>query len=84
MPPDAATSDETVTSWLRSSKLQMCEAALAEAGYDAELDMVVDGDEEEVQDIIAAVEGIDGIKKPTVKKFKRELAKIRAKGETFK
>ena len=29
------------------------------------------------------VEVIVGIKKPTVKKFKRELAKVRGKGETF-
>ena len=43
----------------------------------------VEADEEEVVDILAAVESIHGVKKPTVKKFKRELAKIRGKGETF-
>jgi len=42
------------------SKLPSIQAALAEAGYDAELDMVVDGDEEEVGDIIAAVKGSMG------------------------
>jgi len=33
--------------------------------------------------MLAAVEGIVGVKKPTIKKFKRELAKLRGKGETF-
>eukprot|EP01048_Picozoa_sp_COSAG05_P000363 COSAG05_NODE_9_length_39734_cov_180.598067_27_plen_1828_part_00 len=80
----AGDAGSTVAWWLRSSKLQMCEDALAEVGYDAELDMIVDGDEEEVAYMLAAVEGIAGIKLPVVKKFKRELAKIRAKGETFK
>ena len=45
--------------------------------------MVLDADEEEVADMLAAVEGIVGVKKPTIKKFKRELAKLRCKGETF-
>ena len=45
--------------------------------------MVIDGDVEEVADLIEAVTAIEGIKKPTVKKFKRELAKVRGKGETF-
>ena len=40
-------------------------------------------DEEEVADMLAAVEGIAGVKKPAIKKFKRELAKLRGKGETF-
>jgi hypothetical protein len=72
----------TVAGWLRKTKLEMCEAALAEAGYDAELEMVVDGDVEEVADMISAVEAVEGIKKKTtVKKFKRELAKVRGKGE---
>ena len=30
--------------------------------------------------MVAAVEGIDGIKKPTVKKFKGELVKMQGKG----
>eukprot|EP01045_Picozoa_sp_COSAG04_P026374 COSAG04_NODE_3649_length_2639_cov_1.785827_2_plen_67_part_00 len=33
--------------------------------------------------ILAAVEAIEGVKKPTIKKFKRELAKLRGRGETF-
>ena len=56
---------------------------MATAGYDEDLDMVLDADEEEVADMLAAVEGIAGVKKPTIKKFKRELAKLRGKGETF-
>jgi hypothetical protein len=82
-PPAAAAAEQTVAAWLQETKLGMCEGALAEAGYDAELEMVVDGDDEEVADIIAAVEAIAGVKKPTVKKFKRELAKLRGKGESF-
>jgi hypothetical protein len=44
---------------------------------------LIDGDDEEVNDMIAAVAGIEGVQKPTVKKFLRELAKLRKKGETF-
>ena len=42
--------------------------------------MIAEADEEEVGDMVAAVEGIDGVKKPTVKKFKREVAKLQGKG----
>ena len=56
---------------------------MQEIGYGEDLDMVLDADEEEVADMLAAVEGIVGVKKPTIKKFKRELAKLRGKGETF-
>jgi hypothetical protein len=45
------------------------------------LDLVVDANM--VASMLAAVEGIVGVKKPTIKKFKRELAKLRGKGETF-
>ena len=61
----------------------MCEDALAEAGYDDELESVVEADDEEVADMIAAVEGIEGIKKPKIKQFKRGLAKVRGQGESF-
>lgn len=33
--------------------------------------------------MIAAVAGVPNIKKPYVKKFKRELAKLRGKGEVL-
>ena len=39
--------------------------------------MLEEGDEEEVADILAAIEAIEGVKKPTVKKFTRELKKLR-------
>ena len=74
---------ESVAEWLQSIKLQVCYAALAEQGYGEDLDMVVDGDEEEVAVMLAAVEGIDGVQLPIVKKFKRELAKLRGQGEKF-
>ena len=32
---------------------------------------------------MAALEGMDGVKLPIVKKFKRELAKLRGQGERF-
>ena len=43
--------------------------------------MVLDADT--VAGMLAAVEGIVGVKKPTIKKFKRELVKLCGKGETF-
>ena len=54
-----------------------------EAGYNAELQMVIDGENDEVADMFEAVEAVKGIKKPAVRKFKRELAKVRGKGETL-
>ena len=81
--PPVGGAKRTVADWLQEASLAMCEASLAEASYDAELQMVIEGDEEEVADMIEAVGAVEGIKKPTVKKFKRELAKVRGKGETF-
>ena len=73
----------TIAEWLDAINLAMCEDALAEAGYDDVLESVVEADDEEVADMIAAVEGIEGIKKPKIKQFKRGLAKVRGLGETF-
>ena len=70
-------------SWEAVAPPIVCHAALAEQGYGEDLDMVVDGDEEEVAVMLAAVEGMDGVKLPIVKKFKRELAKLRGQGERF-
>jgi hypothetical protein len=81
--PAPALEWESVAEWLNAKKLAMCADALAEAGYDEELEMVVEGDNEEVGDMIVAVETIVGVKKPTVKKFKRALAEVRGQGETF-
>ena len=72
----------TAAEWLKSLDLQVCADALNELGYD-KIDLITDGDDEEVAAIVAAVEGIDGVKLPTVKKFKRELAKLRGKDENF-
>ena len=41
------------------------------------MDMLAEGDQEDIADIVAAVEATEGIKKLAVKKFKRELAKLR-------
>ena len=38
---------------------------------------------EEVADILVAVDDVVGVEKPTVKKFNRELAKLRDKNETL-
>jgi hypothetical protein len=37
-----------------------------------------EGDDEEVGVMIAAVEGVKDVKLPVIKKFKRELGKLRA------
>ena len=63
--------------------METCHAALAELGYDEDIQMIIDGDEEEIQDMIGAVEGVAGVKKAHLKKFKRELAKVRGKGESL-
>ncbi len=70
---------ETSASWLESTKLSECSSVLEEAGYTDTID-IVEADEEEIAEILAAVAGL---KKPTQRKFKRELAKLRGKGETF-
>ena len=67
----------TVLAWLQSVKLEACHEALSDLGYGEDLEMLEEGDEEEVADILAAIEAIEGIKKPTVKKFTRELKKLR-------
>ena len=82
--PVAPSQPESVAEWLEIVKLQMCHAALAEVGYGDDIDMLIEGDEEEVKVIIAAVAGMEGVQNvPKVKKFLRELAKLRGKGETF-
>ena len=81
--PEVGAELPEVGAWLQSVKLSACVDALQAIGYDEDLDMVLDADEEEVADMLAAIEGIVGVKKPTIKKFKRELAKLRGKGETF-
>jgi len=43
--------------------------APAQAGYDEDLDRILEADDEEVADMVAAVEGIAAMKKPAVKKF---------------
>ena len=78
--PEQEEQPRTAAEWLKSLDLEVCADALNELGYD-KIDLVVEGDEEEVADMIAAVEAVEGIKKPTVKKFKRELAKLRGKDE---
>jgi hypothetical protein len=76
-PPD------TIRGWLESVKLGACLAPLRALGYEEDVDMLVDGDAEEVRDILAAVEEAAEVKKPTTKKFKRELARLRGQGEAF-
>ena len=36
---------------------------MAEAGYEDELEMIIDGDDEEIADMIAAVESIQGTRR---------------------
>ena len=70
----------SVAEWLKQTNLEMCGDALKELGCD-DMDMLVEGDEEDIADIVAAVEATEGIKKLAVKKFKRELAKLRGEDE---
>ena len=72
----------TVEEWVKQMKLEVCLNALKDLGCD-DMDMLVEGDDEDITDIIAAVEAAEEIKKLSVKKFKRELAKLRGKNETF-
>ena len=73
-----AQQQQTVRAWLSSVKLDVCIAPLAELGYDDDLDMVREGDDDEVADMLRAISAIAGVKKPTVKKFTRELEKLRS------
>ena len=36
-----------------------------------------------VEQVVAAIEDVDGVKKPLMKKFKRELGRLRGNGESF-
>ena len=47
VPPHA----RNVLEWLESVKLDVCHAALAELDYGEDLDMIKEGDDEEVDDI---------------------------------
>ena len=76
----------SLQAWLAAIKLEDCYTALDEIGYGQDLTMLIDGDEEEVSEMLKAVEGFasdDKKAKPKVKKFKRELARLRGRGEQF-
>ena len=71
---------------LQRVKLVQCHAALDATGYGDDIDMLLDGDEVEMSEIAEAVKAIgvaDKRLKGAVKKFMRELAKLRGQGETF-
>jgi hypothetical protein len=93
VPPAVAAAATTITNavgchanvmqWLESVKLQACHAALEVDGYGDDIDCVMEGDDEEVALMITAVSQMEGIKIAMLKKFKRELAKLRGRGEAF-
>lgn len=86
LPEGVPAAPATVLEWLQRVKLAQCHAALDETGYGEDIDMLLDGDEEEMADIVEAVKAIgvaDKRLKGAVKKFMRELAKLRGQGETF-
>ena len=64
--------------WLEATKLVKCSDALED--YTDVVDLQ-EADGEEVAEIIAAVAALAS--KPILRKFKRELATLRGKGETF-
>ena len=68
---------------MKQITLEVCLATLAALDYGDELEMIIEGDEEEMGDIVGAVEAIEGVSKAKIKKFKRELAKLRGKGENL-
>ena len=77
-------SSPSVSVWLTKNNLDFAAAALEECGYDEGmtlLDLTEDvKDEQTLREIIAAIEGIEGVKKPKVNKIKRELNKLAAGG----
>ena len=86
LPEGVPAAPATVLEWLQRVKLAQCHAALDETGYGEDIDMLLDGDEEEMADIVEAVKAIgvaDKRLKGAVKKFMRELAKLRGQGEIF-
>ena len=85
-PAEGEPPQQSVLEWLSASKLEACHAALDEIGYGDDLDMLIEGDGDEVAEILAAVEQLavgDKKAKPKVKKFKRELSKLRGRAEQF-
>jgi|EP01046_Picozoa_sp_COSAG06_P040704 hypothetical protein len=36
-----------------------------------------------MEQVVAAIEDVDGVKQPLMKQFKRELGKLRGNGESF-
>ena len=72
----------TVAEWLKQIKLEVCLDALNDVGCD-DMSILLEGDEEDIAEIIAEVEAVEGIKNLWVKKFKREVAKLRGKNEVF-
>jgi hypothetical protein len=84
--PEGVPPFASVLEWLSASKLEACHAALDEIGYGDDLDMLIEGDGDEVAEILTAVEQLavdDKKAKPKVKKFKRELSKLRGRAEQF-
>lgn len=83
---DTSLSFTSTKAWLDAIKLADCHVALEEIGYGEDLTMLIEGDEEEVSEMLKAVEALatgDKKAKPKVKKFKRELARLRGRGEQF-
>ena len=83
---DGASQFASTLQWLLSVKLEACHAVLAGIGYGEDLDLLVEGDDSEIAEILASVEQLavdDKRDRPKVKKFKRELSKLRGRGEQF-
>jgi len=77
----------TVQDWLESVNMDWCHGVLVDLGYVGpifgQIDQIKEADEDEVVDMMAAVQTISTSASGRVKKFKRELAKLRGLGETF-
>ena len=78
--PELQTPTDTAQWLAQWPKLVKCSDALED--YTDVVDLQ-EADGEEVAEIIAAVAALASVGKPVLRKFKRELATLRGKGETF-
>ena len=84
VPPAAAPAEKwkNAGEWLDDTKLAVCVSATEELGKFVPLSVVVDADDAQVAAMIAAVCVLE-LEESDFKKFKRALAEVRGKGETF-
>ena len=80
--PEPRKTYEHVRDWLAAKKLEDFSEVMEEEGYIDCVDLV-EAEDDEVPEILAAAAAVEDVKKPALRKFKRELAALRGKGETL-